>query len=74
MYMDFYLTPPRGSKSGRANRPIEILERVDDEKAGGYIFWARRTGQTLRTCDRAAHERGGATPSAPSQERVGSVE
>jgi len=45
MYMDFYLTRAERFEEWARNRPIEILERVDDEKAGGYIFWARRTGR-----------------------------
>lgn len=48
MYMDFYLTPAERFEEWARNRPIEILERVDDEKAGGYIFWARRTREPVQ--------------------------
>lgn len=43
MYMDFRWTPAAKFEEWASNRPVSIVERVDDDQAGGYIFWVRRT-------------------------------
>lgn len=42
MYMDFFQTPAKYFEDWSSTRRFSIVERVDDERAGGYIYWVIR--------------------------------